>query len=294
MNKSKNQSCLVCRAKQNPLFKYRGFTYIRCSNCGLVTTLPYPSEKQIISHYQAKFARGNYLLLRQYAEDYLKVYRDMAHKLERYIFTFGKSLEGAKLLDIGTFTGEFLEAASALGADVYGTELQKEAVQIALKKFPGRITTANVLNTNFPHKNFDIITMLGLIEHVVNPGQLLESVTKLLKPGGIIMLQTPNSGSLLAKSMRQYWPPYAPVEHIHLFSRQSLERLLGQNGYKNIQFTAHIKKLPLNYVYQNMQNFGPEFHKLLKPLSGLITHTNLSLPFYGGEMILLAQKSPRT
>lgn len=290
MSPIKINKCLVCRSPQKLAFHYHRFNYFRCPQCGLVSTLPYPTEKQIISHYHKKFQAGNYLLLRRYAQDYLKIYQDMAHRLNIYLQNHDQTLKKAKLLDVGTFTGEFLEAASSLGADVYGTELQQEAVQIAQKKFPGKVTTANVLNTRFPNKNFDVITLLGLIEHVVNPDKLLRRVTKLLKSGGVIMLQTPNSGSLLAHAMGKYWPPYAPVEHIHLFSRQSLEMLLAKNGFTNIIFQKHIKKLPLNYVYQNMQNFGPEFHRLLKPFSGSITRSNLTLPFYGGEMILLARK----
>ena len=286
----KSVVCLVCHQHQKFSFIYHGFKYYRCPHCGLVTTLPLPTDSQITDHYQQKFNQGNYELLRRYAPDYMKVYQDMAKRLSLYCRQHQKSLKKAKLLDIGTFTGEYMEAASQLGADVYGTELQSEAVKIANQKFPGKIIEANILNTAFPHQNFDIITLLGLIEHVVNPDKLMTRVAKLLKPNGLIMIQTPNAGSLLARSMGKYWPPYAPIEHIHLFSRQSLELLLHQNGFDNLTYQPHVKKLPVNYIYQNLQNFGPEFHHLLKPLAPIITRSHLSLPVYGGEMIMLGQK----
>jgi SAM-dependent methyltransferase len=255
-----------------------------------VSTFPLPTEKAIISHYRKKFKSGNYELARRYAESYLTVYRDMARRLSDYVVARGARMQGAKLLDVGTFTGEFLEAAHELKMTVYGTELQKDAVAMANKKFPGRVMQANVYSTRFPKKNFDVITLLGLIEHVTTPDLMIERVTKLLRPGGIIMLQTPNSDSWLAHLMGKLWFPYAPVEHINLFSRQSLERLLIRNGYTHISYQRHVKQLPVDYVYENLRNFGPEFHALLKPFAAIIHRLRFAFPVYGGEMIIVAQK----
>ncbi|OGV97418.1 hypothetical protein A2W24_05585 [Microgenomates group bacterium RBG_16_45_19] len=288
-------SCLVCRRRMGFIFSYHRYDYFRCSGCGLVTTSPYPTETAILNHYRQKFKHGNYSLSRRYAASYLKVYHHLAIRLVDYCRSHGLNPNESRLLDIGTFTGDFLEAASQQGLEVYGTELQPEAVKIANQKFPGRVFQANVLITTLPQKNFDIITMLGLIEHLINPDELIARVAKLLKPGGVLMLQTPDSGSFLARSLGKWWPPYAPVEHIHLFSRPSLARLLQKNSFGSLVFMPHIKHLPISYIYQNMQNFGLEFYRLLKPLKPLITSLHFSLPFYGGEVILLAQKrSART
>ena len=55
----------------------------------------------------------------------------------------GKSLEGTNILDIGCFTGEFLELIQSRGADVFGLELQTEAVAIANAKLPGKVYKAD-------------------------------------------------------------------------------------------------------------------------------------------------------
>lgn len=286
----KSPGCLVCGQLQRLKFVYQSFSYYKCPNCGLVSTLPYPTPNQIIKHYQSQFKQGNYFLSRTYASQYSKIYTGLAHALASYCQSQNLPVKNAKLLDIGTFTGDFLDAAAKLGFDVYGTDLQKEAVALARKKFPGKIYLANVTNTRLPHKHFDIITILGAIEHMVKPAQLIAKATALLRHGGVLMLQTPDSGSIMANIMGQYWPPYAPIEHLNLFSRQSLEILLQKNGYTRLTCHKHFKWLPISYVYQNFKIFGPEFHHYLKPFAPVLTQIHLTLPFYGGEIIMLAKK----
>jgi hypothetical protein len=104
------------------------------------------------------------------------------------------------------------------------------------------------------------------------------------------MVQTPNSASHLAQIMKQYWPPYSPIEHIHLFSRKSLEYALRENGFENITFKSHWKKLPIGYVYNMFSNFGPEFYSMLKPLDDTLNKSTQKLPFFIGEMIVTATK----
>jgi len=92
--------------------------------------------------------------------------------------------------------------------------------------------------------------------------------------------------------LRKFWPPYAPVEHIHLFTRRGIRLLLEANGFRILDTRSHWKKLPVSYVYNMLQNFGPEFHRLLKPLYSVLPRfvRNAVLPFYIGEMIVVAAR----
>jgi hypothetical protein len=143
---------------------------------------------------------------------------------------------------------------------------------------------------DFPQNKYDIITMLGLVEHVTDPYKLIKRSYQLLKKDGMLMIQTPNSTSLLAKTMGKFWPPYSPIEHIHLFSRKSLELALLNAGFKDISYQSHVKKLPVGYVYNMLNNFGPEIHALLKPVDIILDSSRLKFPFYIGEMIVTATK----
>jgi SAM-dependent methyltransferase len=173
---------------------------------------------------------------------------------------------------------------------VYGLELQKEAVEIANRRLPGRIFQADVLSSDFPQMSFDIVTMMGVIEHVLDPMRILERSAGLLQKGGWLMVQTPDSSSLIARAMGRLWPPYAPVEHIHLFGRRSLALALARVGFDHPDFQQHWKRLPITYVYEMLQHFGPEFHHLFGRLYRVLSPalTNLSVPFYVGEIVVTA------
>jgi SAM-dependent methyltransferase len=193
-----------------------------------------------------------------------------------------------KVLDIGCFTGDFLQILHENGADVYGVELQTQAVAIANQKLSGRVIQADVYGNDYPQIEFDFIPMLGVIEHVIDPIKLLDRATELLASKGWLMIQTPNSNSFLARILQKYWPPYAPVEHIHLFSRKSLELSLTERGYETVVFMPHWKRLPISYIYNMLRNFGSEFYCLTSPLYKIMPNfiKNIVLPFYVGEMII--------
>jgi 2-polyprenyl-3-methyl-5-hydroxy-6-metoxy-1,4-benzoquinol methylase len=284
------KKCIICGGEQKSLFNYKHFHYYRCQKCQQVSTYPLPNNTMIKKHYADKFREGNYQLLRKYSEQYKIVYAYFVKLLKEQCEQQNTTLKNKKILDIGCFTGEFLELMQQQGADVHGLELQPEAVKIANKKMPGRVYEADVMSYKFSQKKYDIITLFGLVEHVTNPMQLLERCYNLLSKDGIIMVQTPNSSSLLARSMKKYWPPFSPIEHIHLFSRKSLEYALHNAGFENLHFRAHQKKLPVGYVYNMLNNFGPEFHKVLKPIESIVTNSRTVLPFYVGEMIIIGTK----
>lgn len=286
--------CLVCGKNQRFIFEYQKYLYYRCLSCGFVSTYPFPDSAALDAHYAQKFKKGNYQLLRTYSQSYNRVYNDFIDVLDKALELDGREMSGLKVLDVGCFTGEFIELLQKRkDADVYGLELQVDAVAIASQKLPGRVFKTDIFAQNFPAKEFDIITLLGVIEHVVDPVGLLKRSAEFLKPGAILMLQTPNSGSLLARLLGRRWPPYAPVEHIHYFTRKSLKLALGNLGFKNIVFKRHWKKLPVAYVFNMLQNFGPEFYRLFRPVYERMPLfiTNATLPFYAGEIIAVAWKS---
>ena len=107
-----------------------------------------------------------------------------------------------------------------------------------------------------------------------------------------MMIQTPNVDSALCRIAGRFWPPYAPIEHLHLFSSRSLRLLLRDVGLQDIQVKTHWKTLPIEYVYQMMQNFGPELRRLITPIYNIIPSAlrQACFPFYVGEMLVTARK----
>lgn len=280
--------CVVCGSLQRHLFDYRNFEYLRCPSCGLVSTDPIPDEPTIKRHYASKFQCGNYQLLREFKNRYRIIYEDMADVIQRV----RGDLRGLRVLDVGCFTGDFLEVMASRGCDVYGVELQDDAVAEANRKFPGHVFKVDVAATEFPDQRFDVITLLAVVEHVIDPERLLRGAIDRLKPGGLVVIETPNSGSLMARIMRRQWPPYAPVEHIHLFTERALRIVLDRAGVRSSRRRRHWKRLPLSYVFPMLESFSPGLRRVVTPLYRILPRRirELALPLYIGEMIVLGSK----
>lgn len=279
-------SCIICGSgREVRKFTYSAADFYECAECGLIRTLPFPTSACIREHYRAKFESGNYKALLSNMEMYADIYKSYIKLLKTY---FGP-LQGKKILDVGCFTGDFLDLAQKDGAITWGIELQQEAFKIACRKHPGRIMNCDFDEVVFNEK-FDIVSMFGVIEHLTNPEVLLEKATGWLKGDGIVIIQTPNTGSVLANLLNKYWPPFVPVEHIHYFSERNITMLLEKYNFAVIKIKPHFKRLSVDYVYSMLRNFGPEFHALLTPFFKILPSSSKSwkMIFYAGEMIVLA------
>jgi len=132
--------CAVCKKNQKFIFEYQKYFYYRCGACGFVSTYPFPDSAVIDAHYARKFKQGNYQLLRKYSQSYNRVYNDFIDVLDKALGLNGQKMTGLKVLDVGCFTGEFLSLMQERkDADVYGLELQADAVAIANQRLPGRV-----------------------------------------------------------------------------------------------------------------------------------------------------------
>ncbi|MBI3565181.1 MAG: class I SAM-dependent methyltransferase [Elusimicrobia bacterium] len=253
---------------------------------------PLPTADEIESHYAKKFESGNYEILRRFADSYRDVYREF---LAWIIASFGGSpaaIQGRKLLEVGCFTGEFLRLAKGAGFEVRGFELQDHAVRIAEETLPGVVTKTDVDDDNIAGHSYDVVCLFGVVEHVTDPRRLIKRSVELLSPGGRIFIQTPDRNSWPARIMGAHWPPYAPVEHIHLMTGAALEAILSECGCEVMSMRPHWKRLPVEYVFEMLRHFGPEWRALIAPFFAVLPRAlrSVSLPFYIGEVFIEARK----
>jgi 2-polyprenyl-3-methyl-5-hydroxy-6-metoxy-1,4-benzoquinol methylase len=277
-------ACLVCGGEQGHAgFRKGRFTYRRCSRCGLLSSSPLPSAREIEEHYRGKLAAGNYAVALRYRDRYRPVHEGIADWMG--------ARAGDRVLDVGTFTGGLVEVLVDRGVDAYGVELQEEAVAVANEVVGGRVFRADIEGTAFPEGPYDVVSMIALIEHVPDPRQMIRRARELLVPAGRLYLETPNAGSLPARAARAHWPPLVPVEHIHLFSARALRLLLVQEGFAEVRVKPHVKWLPVSFVHEQLATFGGRrWQQAAAPFRRLLGETRL--PFYVGEMLVSAVVDP--
>ncbi len=272
--------CVVCGDTSRSAGSRKGsWLYRRCKMCGLLALDPLPTEQQIHDHYRSRFRHANYEVARRFADPYRRVHSDLADWID--------VRPGGRVLDIGCFTGELLAILVHRDVEVHGVELQADAAAIANERLGGRVIQGDIATVDLAPRSFDAVTIMAVIEHVLDPAALIHRTRELLKPGGRLYLQTPNASSVAARILRGAWPALVPVEHIHLFSERALTMLLEQEGFEDVRTRVHVKWLPVEFVYDQLATFGGagwqrSFRPVARVLRGRV------LPFYGGEMLISA------
>jgi SAM-dependent methyltransferase len=282
--------CIVCGTGSfRNLFSKDGFDFIACTQCELVRLDPLPTAAELDAHYGARATDGNY----RFEASFERASSDQ--KTLAKVEQRGSPGKG-RIFDIGCLYGQFLDFAGLQGWETWGLELQAPAAEHAARRHPGRISCTTVeafnLAPSAPLGTFDAVVASGVIEHALDPTAILDVALKLLKPGGLLLLQTPNHGSLLRRMMGKYWPPYAAPEHTFYFSAANLKRFVEAKGFEAVKTSADVKFLRVEYVLQQLQYFGKEIQRLVRPFQKFIPGKilRLKLPFYGGEMFLSAYK----
>ena len=204
-----------------------------------------------------KIYSGDYFSGAQGGFGYADYDRDKA-PMEATFFKYLDRIEaaGAKggMLDVGAATGFFLDLARRRGWSVHGVEPSSYAAQLGQAK--GIDVRAGTLeDQNFPAGSFDAVTLWDVIEHLPDPNTTLQRIHALLKSGGVLAINTPDSASLLAHIMGLNWHLVTPPEHLNLFHRKSIRTLLEREGYEVLQVANIGKTFTVQYVLQILNHW---------------------------------------
>lgn len=131
--------------------------------------------------------------------------------------------EEKTVLDIGAGTGDFLSVCKNNSWKTVGVEPSKQAREIALKK--GIILQEDVVK--YQNKQFDVITMWHVLEHVPNLVDYINQLKKLLKPNGVLVIAVPNYKSYDAKHYKEFWAAYDVPRHLWHFSKTAIKKLFA-------------------------------------------------------------------
>lgn len=135
-----------------------------------------------------------------------------------------------RLLDIGSANGAFLLEMGAAGWQAQGLEPDAEAVRVA-RKAGLSVEQGLLTGTTFPEGAFDAVTMSHVIEHLHDPHKTLRLCRRILRPGGVLWIATPN---LLGTAHAHFGPDWIgldPPRHLILFSPEALKNAVRQAGF---------------------------------------------------------------
>ena len=140
----------------------------------------------------------------------------------------------ARLLDVGCAMGSMLEEAKAAGWDPVGVETSEFAARYAAEHAHCPVYAGTLERAAFPSESFDVVTLMDVIEHVPEPLGLIAEIHRVLKPGGVIFVVTPNFGSLFVHLYRLKAYGVWPDQHIVYFQPETITTLLRKAGFEKV------------------------------------------------------------
>ncbi len=150
-----------------------------------------------------------------------------------------------RVLDIGCSVGATVTAAKALGWKATGVDVSESAVNYCREN---GLDCYKLDSSDLPFNDntFDLVTHWHVIEHVEDVAESLKEWRRVLKPGGIMMFETPDSSYRKAKWMGPKYEKFWPSAHLYTFNEKNLTTILEKSGFEILpcRLTGGFKALP--------------------------------------------------
>lgn len=207
----------------------------RCVDCGFEQTFPVPSISELKHLYETYYNFSGETGTR-YTRWRERFFFSLLNRLWSWLdgdISFYQRRGAGRLLDIGCNEGRGLRIYSRNGFQVEGLELNETAA--ALARQPGFHVHTCLLENFKPEIPFDVAVLSNVLEHSLDPRGMLQDVHRILAPGGQVWISCPNSRSWLRKALGPSWLNWHVPFHIFHFSPKTLQQLLTETGFADIQ-----------------------------------------------------------
>lgn len=214
------------------------------------------------------------------------MYKNMFQKRVNLAKKFAKK---GRVLDIGASNGGLLDLFKKEGWETWGVE-PSQSSNLARKK-GHKVIREFFEKASLPKNYFDLVIMNHTLEHLENPIRVLNKIHTLLKEKSVVFIDVPNAGGLAARVLGKRWPFLAPEEHLHQFTRMSLDKLLKDSGFRVVYFESRSGLFefadPMLELYQALASLKKRFfrHILTFPYCLIVTLFNT-----GDSMSIVGKK----
>ena len=199
-----------------------------------------------------------------------------------------------RVLDVGCAAGFFLEVMANRGWDVFGLEPSQAILPRAQERLgAARVHGGFLKGSPFAPDSFDLITLWDVLEHIPDPLGALHRIHTLLRPDGVLILETQNVRSLMASVLGRRWHHYKFAEHLFHFHPGTVRQALEQTGFRvhHNHGRQAGKYVDLSFALERSKRVMPPLGWLLSPLRApllAIGNPALYVNLYD-EMIVVAR-----
>jgi 2-polyprenyl-3-methyl-5-hydroxy-6-metoxy-1,4-benzoquinol methylase len=248
-------TCNLCGADDPEIVFPKGFAQlhqiVRCKCCGLMYANPQEKiDCESMNDTNAVSFDPASPYFKQYFQKQLVQLPDNLHVLQTLNTLFPTR---GKLLEIGSFAGIFLEKIRAAGWDVTGLEPDSGPADYARDRLNLPIVKGLLPHSELQHCQFDVVVMLHVIEHMPNPSSNLAEIRKLMKRGGVFVVETPRFDSLIFRILGRRERSLSNCNgHIYFFTVPTLRALLEKCGFQVFKVELVGRTLTLDRLAYNV------------------------------------------
>jgi SAM-dependent methyltransferase len=262
-------ACPACGV-DDPTLRYDVPPYrvVQCPACALSYLSPRLSEAAMLRFYEddAYFENGDvgYAGYSLQEQSLRYSFRRLLRQLHR------RRLDGGSLLEVGCGYGFLLDEAKPYFDSRVGIDLST-----AVDRAAGRADRVyrGDLDTLPAGERFDCIILVSVIEHVHNPVEYLRTIRERLRPGGKVVVATPNVDSVFRRLLGPRWPGFQVIpEHVSFYNGPTLSALMKRAGLCGVTSLPYVRAYPANMVVEEFNVFS----RILGPLG----HRNVAFPGY--------------
>lgn len=248
MQESESVVCRLCGNQAS--IKFRGqpgyrepdvYDIVHCDNCQTAYALPLEIDEAVYDFiYKNRDRMPGYMRYVRYSKQALVEQGPLGYleDAEDVYWAIGRYLDGlpkdAKILEVGCGLGYLTYGISKRGYDITGLDISQTAVDEATRKYGNLYSCADLFEySRLNPEGFDLVIMTEVIEHLPDPVGFMEAAGRLLRPGGSIIITTPNR-SVHHKTV--LWQTESPPVHLWWFTEESLNWFARRLGL-DVSFT---------------------------------------------------------
>lgn len=248
---AKNLENMACWCGNRPLVPFSR-EYLRCPVCETLVTaqMPNPSFTKVNEDDQ-DFYRRDYWFLHQESDSgnsniSSRARADLPERDLYWLRTLLKYRQPpARSLELGCAHGGFVALMQWAGFEATGLELSAWVVDFARQTFGVPVLRGPLEEQVLATGSFDIIALMDVLEHLLDPVATMRLCLDLLTPGGFLLIQTPcyqegKSYETILAEKNRILEKLKADEHLYLFSQSSIRRLFGQLDAPYLQFEPAI------------------------------------------------------
>ena len=184
----------------------------------------------------------------------------------KYAKILSKYTRQGKLLDVGSAAGFILKGFKIAGWECYGLEPNDTMADYGRKELGVNISTGGLENFRTDEK-FDVVSMIQVIGHFTDLDKAIQNISKLLNPNGLVLVESWDRSSLIARIMGKNWHEYSPPSVVNWFNDKTLAQLFNYYGFELLAKGKPSKRISIKHGLSLFDASTPSFFLKKKMLN---------------------------